>query len=395
MSSENVCRICEQFPPAGGGLASAMLHLSLAQHELGHGMTVITRAASGDCAYDKQIPFRVIRVPGGKSYRFGWKAYEAYRTLNHSPDIVHTHGPSAFYYLLRKRKKDASLVHTLHAVRKYQYRRYAEYLSDHKQNGRPAEIEFSPWRPKIFKELMLERVIVRGADHLCLVADYFKEKLMNYYGIDSGKTTTVYNGSAFTLDPIIAKRNRTQELPESRLVLFVGRFDWHKRVDLLIHAFSEILKSEPNRGLMLVGDGEQRRAIQKLVEAKGLQHCITFAGWVDAETVGDFYRQADCICLPSIVEGLPKVLLEAMSCGVPVVASSNPAHEELLRNGRYGALVEGSDPEKWAKSILKALSKDASVEQRAREARGLLDSDYRWHHVAQRVKHAYENALAK
>jgi glycosyltransferase involved in cell wall biosynthesis len=391
MKQLSICRICEQFPPAKGGLAPGMLQLSLAQHQQGHYVTVITPTADGDRHFDSGLPFPVVRIGSTRTFQFSWKAFNAYRGLNDKPNIVHTHGPAAFYYLARKTKKDTSLVHTVHAVRRFQYDLYKRYLSENKNKELLSAINYSNWHPYIAKELFLERSIIMRADHLCLVADYFKDKLAEYYGVNTQKITTVLNGSSYRTNKIDKKANR--EFKKSSVVLFVGRFDWHKRIQTLIEAHSLVIRKKPSCQLILVGDGDQRPSMEILIKKLDLQNNVCLSGWVDSDRLNYFYNMADCICLPSISEGLPKVLLEAMSFGIPIIASDNLAHKELLKNGKFGYLVNGSDPEKWANTILQVLTNGSTINVNTNETLNLFENLYRWSHVATRIQNAYDKVL--
>jgi glycosyltransferase involved in cell wall biosynthesis len=155
-----------------------------------------------------------------------------------------------------------------------------------------------------------------------------------------------------------------------------------------------ILKDGKRARLLLVGDGNQRADLQALVAKTGLEEHVTFLGWIGHENLREIYGLADCLCLPSIWEGLSKVLLEAMSMGVPVVASDIPANRELFQGGRYGYLVEEPSPDCWASMLSRVLSNHREVNARAQEAAELVDDRYRWSHVAERLDRAYR-ALVK
>lgn len=388
----SICRICEQFPPAKGGLAGGIHAMTQAQHEMGNEITVIAPYHPGSESFDCRQKFPIIRVPAKRTFDFGIKAFNEYRKLRNQIDIVHTHGPSAILWATLKRKTKPFLVHTVHSVRRYQYLQYDRYLSVRNSTEQSVSNSYKCWNPYIAKELFLEQFVLKRVDHLCLVADYFKEQLAIHYGIKPEKTTTVLNGSAFNFDVSIVDRDRNAL--KGAVVLFVGRFDWHKRIDLLIRAHSLVIQKKPHCQLILVGDGEQRSVIEALIEKLRLQKNVMLTGWIEASELNDYYQIANCLCLPSIVEGLPKVLLEAMSVGVSIIASDNLAHTELLRNGKFGCLVNSAMPEKWAEAILDTISEPPVVRLRIKASMNLLDNLYRWHHVAQRTQNAYEKLFA-
>lgn len=402
--SIRICRICEQFPPASGGLAPGMLHLSLAQHRQGHRVTVITKAADGDSAYDTDLPFPVVRIPCVKSPQFGWKAFDAYRRLPDRPDIVHTHGPAAFYYLLRRRSADAPLVHSMHAVRKYQYSQFSnlpamvnEVVKRYgiKDFQKPSYFPF--YSPNLMKELFLERQICRNADRLIVVAQYFVGQISDYYKVSSDKIDVSYNGSNFGCDPGPGISSNYPEdtglKKEHKIILYVGRTDWVKRVHLLVEALPLVKKRVDNPKLVIAGTGDQFEVLAALAKKLKVEEDVKLLGWVPHDRLAALYHRASCFCLPSYWEGLSKSLLEAMSIDIPVIATSNMANREVLKDGKLGWLVDVPVPLYWSNAIVAACNNGHAVQRKTAESSSLLDKKYRWHHVAARVHETYKKVV--
>ncbi|MCK4782636.1 MAG: glycosyltransferase family 4 protein [Desulfobacteraceae bacterium] len=372
-----------------------MYDLTVAQHKRGHNLTVITRACKGDLEYDSQLPFKVIRVSSTSLLHFGWKAINVAQRLQKPPEIVHTHGPAAIPFLLNRKRYGPRLVHSVHAVRKYQYSLYHRYLREKRIPGYPSPIKFSAFYPNIFREYVFEQLICRKSDHLVLVTRFFADQLRKYYKISPAKMTTVYNGSPFypTEKDFADNPHGSHGGNETRTILFVGRFDWHKRIELLIDAMPVVMRSHPYVRLVLIGDGMMKGCMTERLCSLDYSDKILFAGWVDSKRVLSYYTEADCVCLPSISEGLPKVLLEAMGMKVPVISAANLAGRELLRNGDYGRLVEDATPEAWGLAINKVLARGPEVREKITRSADLIDKVYRWHHVAERIDLAYEKVL--
>ena len=136
-------------------------------------------------------------------------------------------------------------------------------------------------------------------------------------------------------------------LPENRvLCAFVGRLVPQKDPDLLVEAW--LMDSLPNAHLILVGDGPLRSSLEsRLAGDKGR---VTFVG-ATADVVS-YMRAADFLVLPSRAEGMSGVILEAMACGLPVIATDVPGNREVLgEDGRVGLLVPGGKPSGLAKAI--------------------------------------------
>jgi|GEM_PF-1436946 len=401
MDSVHLVRIAEQFPPAQGGLAPGMLALSLEQHHRGYQVTVITRDAEGARDVDSLLPFRVVRVPARSLTHLGWQAVALLRDLY--TDVVHCHGPAAAPILFRKRKEDPPVVLTLHAVRRYQFGlfRHLDQLVESFAHFTGSPVCNSPrlyhsWLPRIVWALMLERYMCQKADHLALVAAYFRQQVAEYYGIPFDRCTVIYNGSDFHRQTSRDTRGVKTSLGfgrDAKIILYVGRLDWVKRAHLLVQALPRVLEREKRARLLLVGDGDQRRDLGFLIAKLGLECRASVLDWTQHEKLQGIYSCAACLCLPSIWEGLSKVMLEAMGMGVPVLASDIPANRELLQDGKAGFLVEKPDPASWALALCEVLSNTDEVNARTQQAAKLVDDRYRWIHVAERLEGVYKQLI--
>jgi len=127
--------------------------------------------------------------------------------------------------------------------------------------------------------------------------------------------------------------------PHTRIVMGLGRFELQKGFDLLIRAYAKIADVYPDWRLVLVGDGTQTPALQRLVEQHHLRGRVLMPG--RARHSRSWLRQADLFVFPSRFEGFPNALLEAMACGLPVVSFDCPSGPgEIIEHGRNGLLVE-------------------------------------------------------
>jgi glycosyltransferase involved in cell wall biosynthesis len=400
MSGLHVVRVAEQFPPLRGGLSPAMLALSLEQHRRGHRITVITRDFGQPAPADGTLPFPVIRLRSRSLMHFGWQVADVLRRLPVRPDIVHCHGPAAAPILVRQRRGAPPVVLTLHAVRRYQYGLYRDLhqLARSVERATSAPVRnpprnYSAWQPRIAWELRTERYLCRKADHLALVAEYFGPLLEEYYAVPPDRCTVTYNGSDFHPGAGLDKGAARASLglpADAQVILFVGRLEWQKRIQLLVQAMPSFLLHVEQARLLIVGEGEQRDDLALVIRKLGLEKHVQLVEWVEHSRLQDFYRAADCLCLPSIWEGLSKVLLEAMSMQLPVVAADNVANREVLRGGEAGFLVSEPNPDCWASALCDVLRSPDAARNRAARASTLVDEQYRWSHVADRLDRVYQ-----
>lgn len=151
----------------------------------------------------------------------------------------------------------------------------------------------------------------------------------------------------------------------------VGRLEPVKDQPNLVHAFIRLIKQYPNlkedTRLMLVGDGSLRPEIEQLLKQAGLQELVWLAG--SRDDVPELLREMDIFVLPSKAEGISNTILEAMACGLPVLATKVGGNEQLIVAGETGDLVPKENPEVLAQALYNYLSKPELIEQQARNAK--------------------------
>jgi glycosyltransferase involved in cell wall biosynthesis len=234
----------------------------------------------------------------------------------------------------------------------------------------------------------MERYICRRADHLALVAAHFAPELAAY-GVAPSRTTLIYNGSDFD------SAESPTDMTGGPKMLYIGRFDWHKRAHLLLQAWPEVQRHFPAAELWLIGAGEQSADLHNLATALGVGSGVHLPGWLPHAHLRQVYAQATGLCLPSMSEGLSKVILEAMSLAVPVLASDIPANRDVLDGGALGALIAEATPQAWAEAIASLLAQPEPARRRARQAQAVVRQRYRWAHVAARLDDAYAQLVGR
>ena len=146
------------------------------------------------------------------------------------------------------------------------------------------------------------------------------------------------------------------------IVLNVGRLHRQKGQDILIKAFALIAEELPDWRLCIIGEGEERGALESLIGELSLETRVDLAGRI-ADPF-PWYRKAGIFAFPSRWEGTPNALMEAMSCALPsIVSDATPGHGELVRHGVEGLIVPGESPDALAQA-LRELAEDAALRTR-------------------------------
>lgn len=173
-------------------------------------------------------------------------------------------------------------------------------------------------------------------------------------------------------------------------VVHVGGFSFEKNHEGLINIFQKVLPTVSGAHLHLVGDGPLRSRIEDLVRAMNLEDRVTFYGFVNNPL--DFIKSADVLVLPSIIEGLPGVLLEAMYCKTPVVAYDVGGISEIVSD-RTGFLVEKDDEDSFSKRIEQNLLNPDLA--RIESAYAQVCSHYMNKEISRKFSEAYQRIIAK
>ena len=152
-------------------------------------------------------------------------------------------------------------------------------------------------------------------------------------------------------------------------ILFVGRIEKTKGPERLLDCIPFLKEAKHPFHIFLAGDGTFKSYIENRVKKENYNTCVTFLGHLPHEDLSYFYNMADVLVLPSETEGVPMVILEALACGTPVVASNVGAIPDLVVGGVNGIVLDDLYPEKMTSAIIEILTKKISREEISRSAR--------------------------
>jgi len=199
---------------------------------------------------------------------------------------------------------------------------------------------------------------VRAADAVVTVSEELRRRAIDL-GAAPDKVTTIVNGCDTSIFRFFGRSEARRETgcDESwRLILYVGSLLAAKGLSELVDAFAALARSIPEARLALVGEGRFRGAMEQRAAAAGVLDRILFPGKIASRQVASWICAADVFCLPSYSEGCPNVIVEALACGCPVVATNVGGIPELC-NERSGILVPPRDTERLRRALDEALSK--------------------------------------
>ena len=195
--------------------------------------------------------------------------------------------------------------------------------------------------PKNLIQRTFNRIFSRGLVRFIAVSQVAEEYLLEE-GINREKIVIIYNGTELSV-----KRESRQK--HSDLIIgYAGRLSAEKNVPLLLKAVS-LIKNTCSFQIQIAGDGPERDFLEQESMKRGLENRVHFLGHI--KDLSKKYSEWDILILPSRLEVFPMVLLEAMSYGVPVIASRVGGNQELIKDGISGLLFESDNAEDLAKKI--------------------------------------------
>ncbi len=219
-------------------------------------------------------------------------------------------------------------------------------------------------------------VIVNSPDYVTLTEEKYK--------VDKRKIVVIPNASYFSL--FKEPRDLLSDTPR---VLFVGRFVEQKNPLLLLQAINLLKKSSVPFELIMVGDGEMRPEIERYIKNNDLQSYVKLLGFLSGSELEKQYELADIFVLSSRAESFGTVLIEAMTKGLPIVATDITAVRNTVINGKNGLLVP-QDSLSIADAIQKLIA-DSEL-YKTISANNIQNSkDYRWEDIIKKVELVYES----
>jgi glycosyltransferase involved in cell wall biosynthesis len=231
---------------------------------------------------------------------------------------------------------------------------------------------------------------LKRANYINAISSRAAKALKNYYH-QADDIQVVWNA----VDTNFFKPGLNQVVKEG-IVLYTGRLAPGKGLDDLIQAFLIINRKAVNAQLLIAGEGPLQRDLNKIIDSNNLGQNVKLLGHIfDRNQLVELYQTAAIFVLPSHHEGLPTAVLEAMACGLPVVATCVGGLPEIINNGLNGKLVVPSSPEQLAHAICELLEDQTLRTHLGLKARQTIEERFSWDRIGSNFIRQYETMLSR
>lgn len=376
----NLLLINYEYPPIGGGAGNATMFIARALHGLGHHATVLTSAFAEHSGIqgDGGVTVHRLRVNRRRAERANQREMLSFvfAALRAAPSIASGAAIDAVIVFFALPCGPVALrIHRAMGL---------PYVVSLRGGDVPGFVPEIAWQHRLLtsvrrRVLRSARAIVAndaGLARLSALADPFPVNVIPN-GVDSR---------------FFVPRPGLRAGGGPTTVLFVGRFHRQKNLPFFLQQMARLHAAAPDGWrLALVGDGEERTSFEECVRRLGLMEITTWHGWQkDKNLLLDLYQQADVVVNPSLYEGMPNVVLEAMACGLPVVASAVPGNDSLVRSGATGFLFKPGDGDAMCAALQEIRERPKLARALGQNGRRRAEQDFSWEHVARRYLALFE-----
>lgn len=372
--------LTDYFPPhVGGGVEKVVFEVSRRLVRMGVDITVITLNTAMAKSFEILEGIKVYRcrpisltettgVQLTASPSLPLKIMEICKS--EKPDVIHAN--NRFFFttvcgVLLKKIMGKPLVTTLHLGPMLLDRRFLNFLIN------VYEKTVSKW-------------IIRSSDRIVAVSNAVMKHALSL-GASSSKVKVIPNG----VDTEEFKPKREFKKAGIKKIIFVGRLFPNKGVQYLVKAAPMVLAKHHRVEFIIVGRGPMEAELRNMIRRLNVEHAFKFLGIVPS--VPEVMSQCDIFVRPSLTEGMPLTVLEAMACGLPVIASKIPGSSEVVKDGETGILVEVGNSEQLSNAIIRLLEDEDYAERIRARAYEFVKNHYGWDRVAEEYLKTYSDVL--
>ncbi|MBN1823312.1 MAG: glycosyltransferase [Endomicrobiales bacterium] len=367
----NILLLCHEHPPLGGGAGNAAAQTARHLAAMGEKVLFVSTGYGGLKNEEDIYGYRLVRLDINRKRMFGCGVTELFKYYLTAGKYLRTVSGGF------KPEKTLAYFTLPEGLIAYEMKR---------SSGVPYAISLRGGDvPGFLKEELLAYQMVlkplimkvwKSADALIANSRYMGELAQKS---TDKKVNVIPNGNYtedFHADPAMKSA-------ETINLLFIGRLVTQKRPDVVLKAFSEIKK--PGISLTIIGSGPMERKLKSMAERMGEAERVSFVNWAGREELKGHYARSHAILVPSVDEGMPNVVNEALAAGLAVVGTDVGGIPELVRDGYNGYLIKDGTVEALGGALKKLLS-DREMLKKFCENSVKMSGKWQWKDAADSVR---------
>ncbi len=368
-----------EFIPHAGGVATYNYELAKGLSELGQDVIVLApKYSDEDVILDKQMPFNIVRMNfsilnamrlNRNIIRSSISAYYFIKTLQH-------YNPDRILVTQDVAHESAALARLFHPFR------FILTVHGTEVHTHFPKVKSGWWLIHLLRQLRsrLIKWFFHKADRIICVSSFTENLLNEKVKFSKNKTTVIRNGINF--QTLVAGDNKSRnkeirkklKLEGNKVLLTVGRLTPRKGQDTVIKALPQVIRNIPNVKYVIVGTGNYRQFLEKIVREKGVSDRVVFAGEVSKDDLKSYYELCDIFIMLSrrsghTVEGLGISFLEAMAFSKPLIGGNHGGVNEVIENGKTGLLIDPTDVNAATEAICSVLKNGELAESLGKAGR--------------------------
>ncbi len=286
-----------------------------------------------------------------------------------SPDVIHSHRLKEnilAYYAHNAVNKRISLITTQHGM------------------PEPLSKKF-----KFLKEMGLSKynihILSKHYRYIVAVSEDIRNKFIQQYGIPEDNIVVIHNG----IKRCIGHSSKNNK--EIFVIGSAGRLFPIKDYTLMVQIAKDVLSRTDKVRFELAGEGPEKNNILRLIDEYNLQNGFILRGFID--DVETFYHGLDIYINTSLHEGFPMSLLEAMACGLPIIAPKVGGIMEMINDGNEGYLIEGRDPKEYSDKCMELIKNKPLIQRMATASREKIKNEYSMESMASKYYQLYSDVM--
>jgi len=371
------------LPPYPGGMEVVAFQLARYMVLRGHEVTVVTSSLSSKDSYEQHNNMTILKYKANFTIASAPFCFNMFlKPMKKEFDIIHAHlaAPTAALAGLRHAK-----LRNIPFIVGYSGDLDARFGTFIRRAG------------TLFYNFFLHHKLLSSAD---IIISPTKCYISNSRFLGKYRDKTIAISHGIVLEDFYVPYSKAEcreklSLPiDTNLVLFLGQLSPHKGPDVLVRAMPEIIKRVPNVETVFVGTGPLRSELERLACRLRVDSYVRFVGYVDDSLKALFYHASDIFVLPSTMtsESFGLVNLEAMACGLAIIASNIGGIPDVVKDGENGLLVPPKDPKALAETTVRLLQDERLRNRLSKNGKEKVRM-HSWPRIAEETERAYKKVL--